>query len=452
MYKNLGYILVFLFLFISVLQSLFFYDTYRLNRQQLNTRLQKALTQIEQIIEQHEINRHKSLFEQYRQQYLCIPAKDSFMDITFRIYATDTFNNLQDLSETINRKLSKQAINSSKYMIKQLPIDTAFIDAIVLNYLVNNFDQNLQITYSLNHLAPVNQQKSAFLVKLFDDYRFYAPVYLNIDISGLNGVLFHQLLYILISCIALLILYFIVTRYTYLTLVKYKQLADSKTEFISHLAHEIKTPLTSIYISSQALKDNRIIKDETAVNTYANAIYAESEKLQHQLENVLNVSASERQFLMLNKVRTNPNDLVLTITRLFQNRINDMHGSLNIHLNAPKKSILIDPIHIGNVLYNLIDNAIKYSRTKEVCIDIETTSVSDNFILSVTDKGIGIPTPNQGKVFNMFYKAHANISGFGVGLHYVKLIVEAHGGHINLSSKLTIGTTFTISIPYSYDE
>lgn len=445
-YKYLSYILFFLFLLISVLQGLFFYNTYHLHHQQIETRLEQSLIALEQTIEKHEINRHKELFGKYRQEYLCAPEKDSFTDITFRIYSTDTFNNLQELSETINRKLSKQAINSSAYMIAQLPIDTNFIDSTLQVHL-KSIDENINVQYELVASAQQTTLPTNHRIKLFDDYRFYSPIYLVLSISGINRLLFNQLFVTLFSCLIILLLFFLATRYTYFTLIKYKQLADSKTEFISHLAHEIKTPLTSIYISSQALKDDRLNKDHDTVNKYAHAIHYESERLQRQLENVLHLSASERQFLVINKTPTDLNELVITVTKLFQIRIQDVAGNLHLQFNHPKNIVSIDPTHFGNVLYNLIDNAIKYSRTKPLYVSIEILQDTSNLILKITDKGIGIDHLQQQKVFDVFYKAHNNMSGFGVGLHYVKLITEAHGGHISLNSEVNMGTTFTISIP-----
>ncbi|TAE84405.1 MAG: sensor histidine kinase [Bacteroidetes bacterium] len=443
---SLNHILLFLFLLISVLQGIFFYNTYYLNRQQINNKLQQTIANIEQKIEQHEISRHKELFKEYSKKYLCAPEQDKFMDITFRLFKADTFNNLQELSETIYQKLSKQAINSTRFQVNQLPIDTNFIGATISNYL-QAIDQNLNITYRLDTLKQQAISQQQPVIKLFDDYRFYAPLYLTITISGVNSFLFKQLFAILFSCIIILILFFFATRYTYLTLIKYKQLADSKTAFISHLAHEIKTPLSSIYISSQALRDSRISHENFSPNTYVHAIYFESQRLKKQLENVLYVSAAEKNFLTMNKKPTNINNLTLTVMQLFNKRILDAGGHMRLFVDDDAYTLNIDRTHFGNVIYNLIDNAIKYSQTRTLDIQIDITSNASNLIFKISDKGVGIPLTMQKNLFSMFYKAHQHISGFGVGLHYAKCIIEAHKGNISLASEVNVGTTFMIAIP-----
>lgn len=447
MYKRLSLLLIFLFLALAIIQVVFFLNTFNLYQNQINTRFQLALNQTEQLIEQHEINRHKDIFNQYKDSFLCLPnATNSHIDLTFRINNKDTFNNLQDLGNIILKKLNKQALSSGKFMLNKMPIDTAFIDS-TLNVQLLQIETDLGFKYNL--LSKVDNVISSkqYQMLLFDDYRFYAPLYLVVEVYGLKTLLFKNIALILFSAFLSLILIFIATRYTYLTLLKYKNIAESKAAFINHLAHEIKTPLSCIYISTEALLDVRINKNENVVAQYATVIHFEAEKLARQLENVLHVSANEKHFLQLNKTLENPNELIKKVVLLFEKRVNDMGGGINFTIANATLKVNIDSIHFGNALYNLIDNAIKYSGFKKLRVNIETYCTPTHFILQIADEGIGIKAENLPHIFTLFYKINNNINGFGVGLNYVKTIINKHDGNINVKSKPNVGTTFTISIP-----
>ena len=133
--------------------------------------------------------------------------------------------------------------------------------------------------------------------------------------------------------------------------------------------------------------------------------------------------------------------------QLFNKRIQDAGGHMHLQADNNAYTINIDRTHFGNVIYNLIDNAIKYSQTRPLDIKITITTNATHLIFNISDKGMGIPLTMQKNLFGMFYKVHQHISGFGVGLHYAKCIIEAHGGHISLTSQVNMGTTFIISIP-----
>jgi two-component system phosphate regulon sensor histidine kinase PhoR len=447
MSKTIQYLFVIVFLLLSFIQFKLFYNTYNLKQDELHIDIQKRIQMVKLRVEKHETERHKILFEKYKKENLCGNTySNKNLDLTFRITPTDSFSNLKDLTDVITKKLANQALESGTFMLASLPLDSVYIDQIVreeLNALGNNIGFTFQLSANLEQTSfTYNSQ-----VLLFDDYRLYHPTYLLLNITGLSKMLIYQIALMLIICLGTMLMLFIVTRYAYLSIVKFKKLSDDKADFISHLAHEIKTPLSSIYVSSQALNDSRIVNNGETVGHYSDIIFLEAERLHRQLENVLSISAADKNFLTLRMEEINIHELILQVSELFIKRITLQNGKMFMHLNATQNMFLLDKIHFGNVLYNLFDNAVKYSAKDKVNIKVETTDSDSGIIVHIQDEGRGISELEQKKMFTMFYKKDARVKGFGVGLHYAKKIMQYHKGMIDVKSKIGLGTTFSLYLP-----
>lgn len=229
-----------------------------------------------------------------------------------------------------------------------------------------------------------------------------------------------------------------------------KKLSDVKSDFVSNMTHELKTPISTISLASQMLSDTSIPQEKKNMGQISRIIQTESKRLGYQVERVLQMAVLDQGHLVLKKTVVNIHDLVRNVEYNVGLQVENLKGSLDIVLDAENDEVFGDRVHLTNVITNLLDNAIKYSREKPQ-ITVRTGIENSCLAISVADKGIGISKENQKKVFDKFYRVSTgnvhDVKGFGLGLSYVKLIVEQHGGSIALHSELSKGTTFKITLP-----
>ncbi len=252
-----------------------------------------------------------------------------------------------------------------------------------------------------------------------------------------------------------LVLVIICFSYVILTLVRQKKLSEMTTDFVNNMTHEFKTPISTISLASEMLLKPSVTESLDKVNKYANIIYDENSRLKSQVEQVLQIAVLDKGTFSLKKSEINIHEIVELALDNFEMLIEQRDGKFSIHLNATHPNINADPIHITNIIHNLIDNANKYSPEKPD-ISISTWNENNGIIISVQDKGIGISHENQRHVFKKFYRVHTgnihDVKGFGLGLYYVKTIVEAHNGTIRLFSEIKKGTRIEIFIPFNQNK
>jgi len=250
------------------------------------------------------------------------------------------------------------------------------------------------------------------------------------------------------SAVILIIIIFF--AYTINIILKQKKLSEIKNDFINNITHEFKTPISTISLSAEVLLNPKIIEQPERLRNYAKIIQQENNRLKNQVDKVLQLATLEDSKLKLENEKIDIHELIKTATESFNLIIKERNGDLKTILQAEKFIILGDKIHIANTLHNLIDNAIKYS-AEQPQIMIETSDYKGYISISVQDNGRGIPKEAQKNIFDKFYRAPTgdvhDIKGFGLGLNYVKTIVEAYKGSVRLISKENEGTTFVIKLP-----
>lgn len=252
-----------------------------------------------------------------------------------------------------------------------------------------------------------------------------------------------------ITSVLLILVVLVLFWQTILSLVKQKKISEHTTDFLNNMTHEFKTPLTNIALAGKMITKDANLKQEDKIKHYTGIILEENEKLRFQVEQVLNMTALERGEIPLQKTELDLHQLIHDCLKCISVQIENKQGSLNLQLNAKKCLLMGDKIHLTNALCNLIDNAIKYSKEKPE-LTIKTMNEADMLIVVVSDKGIGIEDTYQEKVFDKFFRVPTgdvhDVKGFGLGLAYIKKIIELHKGSITLTSKKGEGTTFTISL------
>lgn len=234
-------------------------------------------------------------------------------------------------------------------------------------------------------------------------------------------------------------------------ILREKRLSEVKTDFINNMTHELKTPIATIALSSDMLIKGDFSQDQDRLKRYASIIYKENKRLENQVERVLNVAKLNKDTLTLKKEPLDIHGLLNDIRENFEFNQSETGANLTLNLGAKNAVLEVDMLHINNVLTNLIDNAIKYC---EVTPEIEITTRNDKrgMIIEISDNGIGIKKDVQKMIFDKFYRVPTgnlhNVKGFGLGLYYVKITIEQHGGNIHLKSAVGRGTTFYIWLPF----
>lgn len=251
------------------------------------------------------------------------------------------------------------------------------------------------------------------------------------------------------SSISLLLILAIFT-FIMISILRGRKLENLKKDFVNNMTHELKTPIANISVASDAILKRNIEMDEQKLKKYAGIIHKENNRLHQLVDKALQLNSIEKKEESLHFEQVNLHEIIQAVTFSFEPLIQKRNGNIQSKLTAKKSHLSGDKIHLSNVMYNLIDNAIKYSKTNPDII-IKTYNDNEKFYLEITDKGIGISNENQPRVFEKFYRVETgnihNTRGYGLGLSYVKLIIEKHLGAITFVSKENKGSTFSIYLP-----
>ena len=233
-------------------------------------------------------------------------------------------------------------------------------------------------------------------------------------------------------------------------LIKQRQISEIKTDFINNMTHEFKTPIATINLALDAIKNPKVIDDKEKVFRYLQMIRDENKRMHAQVENVLRISKLEKKELEIVKESNNIQDIIEDAIEHVNLIIEDRDVSITTHFEAKRNTVLLNYVHFTNVIVNIIDNAIKYSPDKPV-IDIYTENIKDFVIIKIKDLGSGMSKAAQKRIFEKFYREHTgdlhNVKGHGLGLAYVKRIVEDHDGQVFVESEKGKGSTFIIKVP-----
>ncbi len=250
----------------------------------------------------------------------------------------------------------------------------------------------------------------------------------------------------LIFIVVVILIFF---GFTVNVIMRQKRLSEVKTDFINNMTHELKTPISTIGLSAEMIMRSNIT-DKEKLQQYAGIIFKENKRLEHQVERVLNVAKMDKDKLSLKKELFDVHELLDEARDNFEFNQTEKGGSIHLELEATQYEINADPVHLSNVVYNLMDNAVKYC-DQAPDITIKTQSDKRWFLLEISDNGIGIKREDIKMIFDKFYRVPTgnrhDVKGFGLGLYYVKLIIEEHGGQINVKSVVGKGTTFSIKLP-----
>ena len=234
------------------------------------------------------------------------------------------------------------------------------------------------------------------------------------------------------------------------SLLNQKKLSEIKSDFINNMTHEFKTPLATISLAVDALKNEKVLANSEKREYFRGIIKEENVRMNKHVETILNAALMDRQELKLQRKEVHLHEMLEKVLENYQLQLQQKNGKVDTLLNAKNDLISVDEVHFANLLSNLIDNAIKYSN-ETILLKVSTHSTSKLLVIRIEDNGIGMSKETQKRIFEKFYRAHTgnlhNVKGFGLGMSYVKSVIDAHKGKISVESTLGKGSTFTIEVP-----
>ncbi len=236
------------------------------------------------------------------------------------------------------------------------------------------------------------------------------------------------------------------------TLLRQKKLSEIKSDFINNMTHEFKTPLATISLAVDALKNEKVVGNKEKTNYFTGIIKEENKRMNKQVETILQAALLDKQEVQLNLQKLSAHSLITAALNNIALPIEEKKGLLTVRLEATRDTIMADEVHFINFVNNLLDNAVKYSSNSPE-ITLVTSNVGNQFRVRIEDNGIGMNKETVNRIFEKFYRAHTgnvhNVKGFGLGLSYVKTMVQAHRGTIKAESTLGQGSAFIITVPLS---
>ena len=340
-------------------------------------------------------------------------------------------------------------------------VDTLLIDSMLRCELL---DKGIKANYNFgiynnaymffsrgtNEDAQKEVMASSYKVNLAPENVFINPKYLAVYFPTEKNYII-QTMWLMLTGSGILILVIIFAFYfTVATILRQKKLSDIKNDFINNMTHELKTPISTVSLASEMLGDTSVEKSKDQLSHYVRIIKEENQRLGLLVENILQTAVLDKgQF----KLRPQEVDVHEIIDRAISNirlQVEKREGEIHLEKNAKQNTLQADRVHLTNIIYNLVDNALKYTEQKPA-IKITTENINDGIRISVSDNGIGINKESLKKIFETFYRVPTgnihNVKGFGLGLSYVKAAVEKHGGTVSVESEIGKGSKFIITLP-----
>jgi len=333
-----------------------------------------------------------------------------------------------------------------------------------------HFEFALASTTSMGMIGYLERQSKNFL-KFFEDssncFPYYYPItspsgslsenlapdeVLMVIVPNSKDLVLKSLRWRIATAILFTIIIFAAFYLTVNTMLRQKKLSEIKNDFINNMTHEFKTPLATISLAVDALKNEKVFTDKEKTGYFSSIIKEENQRMNRQVETILKAALLDKQEVDLRLKPTHVHEVVRDIADNFTLQLEEKHGKVNLKLEAANDLIQADEVHFPNLINNLLDNAVKYAKsTVAPEITISTSANGKNMILRLEDNGIGMSRESVKRIFEKFYRVHTgnlhNVKGFGLGLSYVKTMVDAHGGHIKVDSTLGKGSTFTLELP-----
>jgi two-component system, OmpR family, phosphate regulon sensor histidine kinase PhoR len=372
-------------------------------------------------------------------------------------------DSLQNISQTKTTVIENLAEEYGKYDEPlKTRLDPFWIDTL-LRFELHNQGINLPFDYEVttsntdslifskaNDLSggrPTFAKETIYQTPIFSKDVINDPGLIKLAFPEKNTLIINRMTATMGITGGLLLVLIFCFSYTIFSILKQKKISEMKTDFINNMTHEFKTPVSTIMIASEALRDNEIIPDKNRVQRLANIIFEENERLGSHIERVLNIARIEKNDFKLEKKPIDVNETISLVIDSMNLKLQKHNATTSLQLNAENAIINGDELHFSNVIYNLVDNAIKYS-VGSPDITISTLNKNGQIVIRVADKGVGMSRDQQTKIFEQFYRIPTgnlhDVKGFGLGLSYVNTVVKRLNGMISVKSEKEKGSEFEL--------
>ncbi|WP_133575394.1 sensor histidine kinase [Pedobacter metabolipauper] len=387
----------------------------------------------------------KLAFQKYKEGLAELMNDTVVIDEDNLNYLQDVDKEMRQVNVPISRRISKDDLDT---LIKKELLNRNINLSYNFWLKLANKDSLLYQKVS-NHAMDVLPENT-YKTLLFSNDIFRDPGMLFVDFPEKKSLILSNMWATVASSAGLLLVLMFIFSYTIYAILKQKKISEMKTDFINNMTHEFKTPVATIMIASEALRDPEIVEDKNRIRRLAGIIYDENVRLGNHIERVLSIARLEKKELKLEQSEVDMNDLIAAVVDSMGLQLQKRNAVLDLNLNAAEPVVSGDELHLSNVIYNLIDNANKYS--KEIPkITINTRNTAKHLIIEITDEGIGMTKEHTKRIFDQFYRVPTgnlhDVKGFGLGLNYVQDIVTQMHGTIKVRSEKDKGTTFEISLP-----
>ena len=432
-----------------------------------------ALLKQHQKLHKYDTVRYTYIDPQFGKQVISIPhinaqwqqdqdrrAKERQLRAIQKMLENDSLQNTPHNKSTVIENLAEEYGKYGEPLTKRL--DRLWIDTL-LRFELYNKGINLPVDYEVSTansdslifskandvagLKPVFITGATYQTPIFSTDVINDPGLIRVAFPQKNTLILNKMTATMATTGGLLIVLVFCFGYTIFSILKQKKVSEMKTDFINNMTHEFKTPVSTIMIASEALRDSEITQDKSRVARLANIIYEENERLGSHIERVLNIARIDKNDFKLDKKPLDVNDMIAVVVDSMELKLQKCNAHTSLQLNASNAIINGDELHFSNVIYNLIDNAIKYS-VGPPDITISTLSKDGQVIIKVADKGVGMSRDQQTKIFEQFYRIPTgnlhDVKGFGLGLSYVNTVVKRLNGMISVKSEKEKGSEFEL--------
>jgi two-component system phosphate regulon sensor histidine kinase PhoR len=353
-----------------------------------------------------------------------------------------------DFYESLTKRVNQRMLDSLiRFELDLRGIKTSYEFAVF-----NAFDQPIIASTSDRELLG-SIYEQGFQIRLFPNDFFQELNYLKVFFPKQRGYLIETMWEMLATAGIFILIIILAFAYSIHTIFWQKKLSEIKNDFINNMTHELKTPISTISLACEALADPDMDKSAQKVESFVGMIRDENKRLGVLVENLLRSAILDRGEVQLNIQSINIHHLIDEVIKNMAIQLVQKNGKIETDYSASAPEIEGDNVHLTNVIYNLIDNALKYTPNNPV-IKISTSNAANGMVIHFKDNGIGISRENQKKIFDKLYRVPTgdihNVKGFGLGLSYVKAIIEKHHGKIVVESEINKGSTFNLYIPYKY--
>lgn len=359
---------------------------------------------------------------------------------------------LQYFRPSVIKRFSREEISDiirmgfNKYNLQDYPFEfNVRVNAINGDMVYsNNYFKYYEDTNNLRHVFALEPPSGSNFENLASEEL------LSVIVPNQRSLVWKEMISFILGSILFTLIITTAFFITIRTLLRQKKLSEIKSDFINNMTHEFKTPLATISLAVDALKNEKVSSDKEKTGYFTGIIKEENKRMNKQVETILQAALLDKQEVQLTLKKLSAHDLVVSALNNINLQVEEKGGKLDVDLGAEKDLIMANEVHFTNLINNLLDNAVKYSK-ENLYIKLSTKNSGNQLKIIIEDNGIGMNKETLNRIFEKFYRAHTgnvhNVKGFGLGLSYVKTMVEAHHGTIKAESVLGKGSSFTITIP-----